>query len=169
MSKLTVEQRKQALAAFYAERFRCPELLKPVHYVEKNWSADEYAGGGFVFNYPPGVLTSLGCELRRPHGRVYFAGSETATSWIGCFEGAVQSAERAAREVLHELGKLPVSELGQKEPDGDSGSETVSVQARRRLHSWNALSLVSVISAATVSIGVASVFVHRYVRDKLAL
>ena len=37
--------------------------------------------------------------LRKPHKRVYFAGTETATSWVGYMEGAIQAGERAAREV----------------------------------------------------------------------
>lgn len=31
-------------------------------------------------------------------GRLYFAGTETATEWSGYMEGAVQAGERASRE-----------------------------------------------------------------------
>lgn len=37
--------------------------------------------------------------LREPVGKLYFAGTETATEWSGYMEGAVQAGERAAREV----------------------------------------------------------------------
>lgn len=37
--------------------------------------------------------------IRQPVGRIYFAGTETATEWSGYMEGAVQAGERAAREV----------------------------------------------------------------------
>lgn len=37
--------------------------------------------------------------LREPVGRLYFAGTETATEWSGYMEGAVEAGERAAREV----------------------------------------------------------------------
>lgn len=37
--------------------------------------------------------------LREPVGRLYFAGTETASEWSGYMEGAVQAGERAAREV----------------------------------------------------------------------
>lgn len=37
--------------------------------------------------------------LRQPIGRIYFAGTETATEWSGYMEGAIQAGERAAREV----------------------------------------------------------------------
>lgn len=46
--------------------------------------------------------------LREPFGRLYFAGTETATKWSGYMDGAVRAGERAAREVnqqwdLHEM------------------------------------------------------------------
>lgn len=40
--------------------------------------------------------------IRQPVGRIYFAGTETATQWSGYMEGAVQAGERAAREVRKE-------------------------------------------------------------------
>ncbi|MEU5941125.1 FAD-dependent oxidoreductase [Micromonospora sp. NPDC047548] len=43
---------------------------------------------------------SSGAELRRPAGRVHWAGTETATRWAGYLEGAVLAGERAAAEVL---------------------------------------------------------------------
>lgn len=38
--------------------------------------------------------------IRKPVGKVYFAGTETATQWSGYMEGAIEAGERAAREVL---------------------------------------------------------------------
>lgn len=35
-------------------------------------------------------------------GRIYFAGTETATHWSGYMEGAVEAGERAAVEVREE-------------------------------------------------------------------
>ena len=34
--------------------------FQPVLYLEKNWMADEFAGGCYVGTFPPGVLTSYG-------------------------------------------------------------------------------------------------------------
>jgi len=56
-----------------------------------------------VGNALPGVLTALGAPLREATGRVHWAGTETADEWTGYMEGAVQSGERAAREVLAAL------------------------------------------------------------------
>ncbi|HEV3464763.1 MAG TPA: FAD-dependent oxidoreductase, partial [Actinomycetota bacterium] len=52
--------------------------------------------------FPPGVWTSFGQALREPIGRLHWAGTETATVWASYMEGAVQSGERAADEVLAE-------------------------------------------------------------------
>jgi monoamine oxidase len=41
--------------------------------------------------------------LRQPIGRVHFAGTETAVEWTGYLEGALESGERAAREVVRGL------------------------------------------------------------------
>ena len=47
-----------------------------------------------------GVLTAFGPALREPIGPLHWAGTETATRWNGYIDGALQSGERAAREVL---------------------------------------------------------------------
>jgi monoamine oxidase len=47
----------------------------------------------------PGTLTGLGPALREPVGRIHWAGTETATSWPGYMEGAIQAGERSAIEV----------------------------------------------------------------------
>jgi len=158
MGKLTVEQRQQTLAEHYADRFGCQNLLKPVHYVEKNWSADEYIGGGYVFNYPPGVLASFGSELRQPFGAVYFAGTETATYWAGCLEGAVQSGERAARQVLHSMGEIPESQIWQDEPN------VVEHKSEETVHVKKPSSFLLATAGMVSLIGVGVVCLRRYWR-----
>jgi monoamine oxidase len=51
----------------------------------------------------PGTLTTYGKELRRPHVRAHWAGTETSTYWAGYMDGAVRSGQRAAAEVLSAL------------------------------------------------------------------
>jgi monoamine oxidase len=48
---------------------------------------------------PPQLLTATASVLRAPHGRIHFAGTETAIHHIGYLEGAIEAGERAAREV----------------------------------------------------------------------
>ena len=66
---------------------------------------------------PPGFLTRYGPYLREPVGRMYFAGTECASEWSGYINGAVQAGEKAARQVLVELGHLSADLVNQKEPE----------------------------------------------------
>ena len=43
-----------------ASKGLCVCIFQPVHYVEQNWSEEEYSGGCYVMTMPPGVLTQLG-------------------------------------------------------------------------------------------------------------
>jgi monoamine oxidase len=52
---------------------------------------------------PPGVLLEWGDVLRAPVGRIHWAGTETATYWAGYMDGAIESGQRAAAEVLAQL------------------------------------------------------------------
>lgn len=67
------------------------------------WDNDPIARGAPIGFTPPGVLLSYGEALRRPAGRIHWAGTETATVWNGYMDGAVQSGERVAKEVLAAL------------------------------------------------------------------
>lgn len=62
-----------------------------------NWIDDPYAGGGFSY-MRPGFLP-LKPWLSKPHDNVHFIG-EHAAGWMGFFEGAIESAERAVSEIL---------------------------------------------------------------------
>ena len=83
------------LADFFGERAGQPREL-----LERSWAEEEYSGGCYGGYFPPGVWTSVGQALREPVGRLHWAGTETATDWNAFMEGAVQSGERAADEVL---------------------------------------------------------------------
>jgi monoamine oxidase len=72
-------------------------------YRELDWGAEPWSRGGPVGGLPPGVLTHSFAHLRKPEGRIHWAGTESATEWIGYMEGAIQSGERAADEVLRRL------------------------------------------------------------------
>ena len=56
--------------------------------------------GDMFAHYAPGVLTGFGKALRKPCGKIHWAGTETATLWSGSIEGAIRSGERAADEIL---------------------------------------------------------------------
>jgi monoamine oxidase len=72
-------------------------------YHELDWGMEAWSRGGPAAALPPGVLTSSFAHLRKPEGRIHWAGTEAATEWIGYMEGAIQSGERAADEILRRL------------------------------------------------------------------
>jgi monoamine oxidase len=92
-------ERRRAVLADLA-RFFGPEAGEPAEYVELDWNAEPWTLGCSAGVLPAGVLTQFGPALREPVGRLHWAGSETARDWFGFMEGALESADRAVREVL---------------------------------------------------------------------
>lgn len=98
-SSATEAERRQAVLGCF-ERYFGPRAAKPREYIERDWSAEEYSRGCYGAVFPAGTLVSCGAALREPVGRIHWAGTETATASVGYMDGAVQSGERAAAEVL---------------------------------------------------------------------
>lgn len=117
MVDLSPEQRRDKICRCYAKVFGTTEALKSVHYEEINWMSEAYSGGCYTGICPPGLLTMYGPVLRESVGRMFFAGTETATQWSGYMNGAVEAGERAAREVLHAMGKISADEINRVEPE----------------------------------------------------
>ena len=84
-------------------RYFGPATKKPFDYVEQDWLRERWSRGCYVGIMPPGVMLDYGHTLRPPVGRIHWAGTEVATQGAGYMEGAVQSGERAAGEVLARL------------------------------------------------------------------
>ncbi|MER5462965.1 NAD(P)/FAD-dependent oxidoreductase [Streptomyces sp. NPDC002668] len=102
LGRLEPKERRDVWLNALAERFG-PQAHTPSGYLETDWSAEPWSLGGMVGHFPTGVLTNYGPALRRPVGRIHWAGTETATVMHGLMEGAVRSGERAAGEVLAAL------------------------------------------------------------------
>eukprot|EP01087_Luapelamoeba_hula_P015585 TRINITY_DN4678_c0_g1_i3.p1 TRINITY_DN4678_c0_g1~~TRINITY_DN4678_c0_g1_i3.p1 ORF type:complete len:536 (+),score=30.81 TRINITY_DN4678_c0_g1_i3:91-1698(+) len=100
----SLEERKTAVLAEYSHAFGSEEALHPICYIEKDWTLEPFSGGCYLGVMPPNVMTQFGKVLREPVGAVHFAGTETATKWMGYMDGAVQAGERAAHEVLEFFG-----------------------------------------------------------------
>ena len=64
-----------------------------------NWTVDPWARGSYAA-FLPGQTTRFAPVIKRPEGGVHFAGEHTSIAFQGFLEGAVESGERAAREVL---------------------------------------------------------------------
>lgn len=95
------ERREAVLGCL--ERLFGGQASDPVSYLEQDWGAEPWSGGGPTFLMPPRAWSEAGGALREPVGPVHWAGSETATRWAGFMDGAVRSGERAAAEVLAAL------------------------------------------------------------------
>jgi monoamine oxidase len=63
-----------------------------------SWGADPYAAGAWAY-FRPGDVTRFAGIIGRAHGRLHFCGEHLATANRG-MEGALESGERAAAEVL---------------------------------------------------------------------
>lgn len=74
--------------------------LKPVYFWK--WSNNPYAGGAYAY-WKPGQITKYAPLVANAHKRIHFAGEHTALSFRG-MEGAMESGERAASEVMKLVG-----------------------------------------------------------------
>ncbi|KAM4527547.1 putative flavin-containing monoamine oxidase A [Odontesthes bonariensis] len=95
------ERREAVLSSLV--KYLGPEAASLIHYEEKDWAKEDYSGGCPVNVMAPGLLTYYHPSLRKPCGRIHWAGTETATQWCGYMSGAVQAGQRAALEVLAEV------------------------------------------------------------------
>lgn len=94
--------RRQAVLEGFAAMFG-EQALHPVEYVEHDWTRERWTRGGPTAFHAPGTMTSFGPAVRRPFGRVHWAGTETSTYWSGYMDGAVRAGQRAAEEVAARL------------------------------------------------------------------
>ncbi|MDN4162560.1 flavin monoamine oxidase family protein [Nocardioides abyssi] len=88
----------EGFAAMFGER-----ALRPIEYTEQDWTQERWTRGGPTAFHAPGTLVDHGPAIRRPFGRVHWAGTETSTYWSGYMDGAVRAGKRAAVEVLERL------------------------------------------------------------------
>jgi monoamine oxidase len=94
--------RRKAVLEGFAQMFG-PKALKPIEYTEHDWTKETWTRGAPVAIMAPGVMSKYGPAIRRPFGRVHWAGTETSTYWTGYMDGAVRAGERAAIEVVEQL------------------------------------------------------------------
>lgn len=95
------ERRRTAIDSFV--RLFGDEARRPEQFVSHDWAAERWSRGCPVGVVPPGAITSFGASLRPPVGRLHWAGTETAVEWNGYLEGALESGDRAAAEVIGAL------------------------------------------------------------------
>jgi monoamine oxidase len=81
-----------------------PRGGRPEACFERDWAAEEWTRGAYCGYLPPGIWTRYGHALRAPIGPLVWAGTETAVDHAGYMEGAIESGERAAAEILAGAG-----------------------------------------------------------------
>jgi monoamine oxidase len=74
-----------------------------------SWPRDPWTRGSYL-GFGPGQYTRYWGFLGAPEGRIHLAGEHTSTIGQGYLDGAIESGERAAREVLDDFG------LARREP-----------------------------------------------------
>lgn len=96
--RVDMEARKRVVLQQFARYFG-EQALKPIDYIDQDWSAEEYSAGCYAGYFPPNALTEFGELLRKPEGLIHWAGTEAATHWNGYMEGAVRSGQRVTKEL----------------------------------------------------------------------
>jgi monoamine oxidase len=81
------------------ERLRWLGAPSPLREIRSlTWERDRWARGGYAF-FGPSFEPSWRDDLARAFGRIIFAGDHTSREWQGYMNGAVESGQRAAKEV----------------------------------------------------------------------
>ncbi|MES1985910.1 MAG: NAD(P)/FAD-dependent oxidoreductase [Pseudomonadota bacterium] len=83
-------------AVTQAVRHHAPEA-KVISIFGHDWSTDTFAQGSWMVN-PVGQLSAYASKLQKSEGRVFFAGTDIATRWIGWIDGAVETGRVAAEQ-----------------------------------------------------------------------
>lgn len=138
----TIDERKSAVLEGLADTLGS-SARHCVSYTEKIWAEEPYIGGCPVVFGVPGVSFALP-HLRSPFDRLHFAGTETATEWTGYISGAIQSADRAAAEVLKNLRPELVSENDLKGTCYDPESILGENRTKQKLQSDSYFIIVAV-------------------------
>lgn len=82
-SRKTPAERKKCILQQLQRVFKTDEALHPLHFIEQDFASEEFSRGCYFAVMNPGTQCELGKELRTPFGKLFFAGAETATVWLG--------------------------------------------------------------------------------------
>ena len=110
-TRVSPDERREAVVGTFARLFG-PRAAKPVRYLDKSWAEEEWTRGCYGCYLPTGGWTSYGDAIKAPIGRIHWAGTETASIWMGYIDGAIRSGERAAVEVASALHTSSGSRAG---------------------------------------------------------
>jgi monoamine oxidase len=80
--------------------------VSPIRIRRQPWQREKWIEGAYAF-YQPGQWFVVMKSLRTPHKQVYFAGEHLSEENQGFMEGAVESGEKAARDLIARAGMGP--------------------------------------------------------------
>jgi hypothetical protein len=95
LSGLNKYQRKELVLKDFAEY---PKAYGVIDYHERDWPTNSWEGGVFTAYLTSGVWTTYGKALRTPVGRIFWAGTEMSTKWLGYIDGGIRAGEKAAAD-----------------------------------------------------------------------
>ncbi|MEN3371023.1 MAG: monoamine oxidase [Verrucomicrobiota bacterium] len=72
--------------------------------VRQHWPSSPFVLGSYTC-YKPGQYSSLADSVATPVGNMFFAGEHTSVEFNGYMEGAAETGQRAAKEVLARIGR----------------------------------------------------------------
>ena len=98
INQLNNVSKQELFESFVQKAFGGSEKLQ--EFYTYDWISDPYSLGGFCSRRGLGGWVESQDVFSRSFGSIHFAGTETATSWRGYIEGALESAERAVQEIL---------------------------------------------------------------------
>lgn len=124
-SEKTQTERQNAVIERLVAMFGSEARSSLIHYYDIDWSKEHFVGGCPVGVGQTGALYQYHEGIRTPFDRVHWAGTETSQVWTGYMEGAVQSGQRAAREVVR-LNSYSIPEET-SEVDEDTKSSNISL------------------------------------------
>lgn len=76
----------------------------PIDYIDHCWGTEPFAPGGPHPAAPPFASVNYGEALTTPHGRIHWAGTETAGEWAGTMNGAILTGLHTAEQIAQRLG-----------------------------------------------------------------
>lgn len=102
-NKMVPFQRKAAVLQHLFQVTGDEKALDPIDVLERQWMNEQWSQGAVCPISGPGVMSSMGHLWEQPVGNIHFVGTEFAREWKGYMEGALNSGEDGAKEVLRVL------------------------------------------------------------------
>jgi monoamine oxidase len=108
-TKLAPHDRRRVVLQQIADVFqqdRSSEAFRPIEMFDQIWAHEQYSKGALVPIPPTGYMTHYASVNGKPVNNLHFVGTEYASEWKGYMEGALDSGEAGAAEVVQSLANV---------------------------------------------------------------